>query len=151
MGLIDDALAAIDRAKRIGKRNLADLSSSPDLVAEKLNDQVRNFNAERVPAASGGELFNRPMTEAEALQKYLSMGAFPPGMGMGGSAARVVKPLNPLTHASTAGQLHSLGMMDDAAYGRMMRAPVMDQELLNLLHSEAVNLHGLRRGMLNQR
>jgi hypothetical protein len=88
MGYLDEMLAAIDNIKRVGARNISDLTSDPAAYAEKITGHLRNQNAGVAPVAAGGELTNRPMTREERIEQ--AMGSVDPGGGLGG-AMGVVK------------------------------------------------------------
>lgn len=55
------------------KRRVSDAVSNPGDFAQMLVDQLRNYNAEVVPTAAGGELTNRPMTRDERNTKYMDL------------------------------------------------------------------------------
>jgi hypothetical protein len=87
MGYLDELLAAVDNIKRVGARNISDLTSDPTAYAEKIVGHLRNQNAGVVPVAAGGELTNRPMTREERIEQ--AMGSVDPGGGMVGSIKNV--------------------------------------------------------------
>lgn len=82
MGYLDELLAAVDNIKRVGARNISDLTSDPMAYAEKIVGHLRNQNAGVVPVAAGGELTNRPMTDEERVEQ--AMGSVDPGGKLGG-------------------------------------------------------------------
>jgi TfoX/Sxy family transcriptional regulator of competence genes len=84
MGLFEDILAVLDQKRRVARRNLSDLVSSPRQYFGMLNDRAANYNRNVTPVAQGGSLTNRPMTQSEIDDKYVQLGmdVMPGGVGM---------------------------------------------------------------------
>lgn len=83
MGLLDAFLSGIDNAKRVAKRNITGLLEDPRGYLEMLDDQAKNYNENVQPMVQGGQLYNRPLTEAEKEQKSIDLALNFGPMGVG--------------------------------------------------------------------
>lgn len=81
MGYLEQALAALDSARRTGGRNIQDLFSDPSAYAEKVVGHLRNTNAGVAPVATPTELTNRPLTLSERVNDTLNSVDFGGGLG----------------------------------------------------------------------